>query len=211
MRPNAQGVIASWRRQHRRANWIQELEKEWSEQIHFRNRAVASDLLGCALWQCRNASRVHVKFTSQHLMRALRGMALAFACVPVPGAVSAPLPPPFPPHCAAALQSHPKWANNAVAYGVAPWLFGRHPLRAVTKKLDELQNLGVNVIWLSPVAAAPRDDYGYAVTDPLKQRPELGTATDLRALVTDAHARGIHVIFDFAANHLSSQSRYYLD
>ena len=152
-----------------------------------------------------------MKFVLQHLERALRGITLALAVMLLVGAARAPLPPPVPSRCATAPLLHPKWANNAVAYGVAPRLFGRHPLRAVTSKLGSLKTLGVNVIWLSPVAETASGDYGYAVTDPLNVRRGLGTPDDLRALVAAAHARGMHVLFDIPANHLSDKSKYYVD
>jgi glycosidase len=109
------------------------------------------------------------------------------------------------------MRDHPAWVEKAVLYGVVPSLFGRHGLADVTARLDRLAALGVSVLWLAPVAAAPPGDFGYAVSDPFRLRADLGGEAALRALVRAAHAKGLRVILDVAANHLSDRSAYFAD
>jgi cyclomaltodextrinase / maltogenic alpha-amylase / neopullulanase len=103
------------------------------------------------------------------------------------------------------------WTNDAVIYGVVPDLFGRHGLPDVTKHIGDIAELGANVLWLSPITDAPRGDFGYAVTDHFRIRRSLGSDADLAALISAAHARGIRVILDIAANDLSSAHPFYRD
>lgn len=106
----------------------------------------------------------------------------------------------------------PDWLQGAVAYGVVPPLFGDPPIRSVTAKLDQLQALGVNAIWLSPIQ--PSDDpslISYGATDLCGVRPDFGDDEDLRELVRAAHARDIKVLLDITPNHLSSAHPYFQD
>jgi glycosidase len=96
-------------------------------------------------------------------------------------------------------------------YGVVPILFGEPGLEAVTERLDDLQDLGVGALWLSPVTRRDPGDYGYAVTDHLSIDPELGTDRDLRRLVAEAHERGMRVLLDAVPNHVSRQHRFFRD
>lgn len=105
----------------------------------------------------------------------------------------------------------PRWAREAVIYGVLPRLFGQEGLRSVTARLDALAELGVTVLWLAPVFGAPPGDYGYAVTDYFTVREELGGEAALKELVDAAHDRGLRVILDFVLNHTARQHRYFVD
>src|SRR5512140_911605 len=78
---------------------------------------------------------------------------------------------------------------------------GKGDLRGVTAKLPYLAALGVKGIWLTPVFRSQDHDHGYAVTDYRSVDPDLGTLADLDALLAAAHARGIGVVLDYAANH----------
>ncbi len=110
------------------------------------------------------------------------------------------------------LRGHPAWIDGAVVYGVVPFFFGPHQgLADVAARLDALAALGVTVLWLSPVTAAPADDFGYATTDYFALRRSFGSDSDLRRLVEAAHARGLRVILDFVPNHLSSLHPYIAD
>ncbi|MES2638026.1 MAG: alpha-amylase family glycosyl hydrolase [Myxococcota bacterium] len=104
---------------------------------------------------------------------------------------------------------HPDWVDGAVVYGVVPFFFGEAGFDDVTARLDALDDLGVTVLWLSPILACPDDDFGYAVTDPFTLRETFGTEADLRELIDGAHARDMRVIMDFVPNHTSDRHPYY--
>jgi glycosidase len=106
---------------------------------------------------------------------------------------------------------HAAWIDRAVVYGVVPALFGSHGLADVTARLDQLRDLGVTALWLSPITESPPGDFGYAVTDYFHVRRSLGDENELRELIRAAHARGIRVIIDFVPNHLSDQHAYFAD
>lgn len=101
-------------------------------------------------------------------------------------------------------------ADLSVVYGVHPPLYGRPGLPAVTRKLAELAELGVTVVWISPPYASPDGDYGYAVTDPFRLREEAGSEADLRALVDEAHRLGLRVVLDFVPNHTSDRHPWFV-
>lgn len=109
------------------------------------------------------------------------------------------------------LRERPAWVDGAVVYGTVPFLFGDRGLVSVRDRLDELETLGVDTLWLSPILESPPDDYGYAVTDYFDVRDGYGTTEDLRALVREAHRRGMRVVMDFVPNHTSSAHPYFLD
>jgi cyclomaltodextrinase len=114
----------------------------------------------------------------------------------------------------------PDWLRDAVIYqvfvdrfattGGAPFaspgtpagLFGG-TLRGVIEQLDHVEAVGATCLWLSPVFPSP-SHHGYDTTDHGAVEPRLGTRDDVRALVEAAHARGIRVILDFVANHVSA-------
>jgi cyclomaltodextrinase / maltogenic alpha-amylase / neopullulanase len=103
------------------------------------------------------------------------------------------------------------WMDDVIVYGVVPRSFGLAPFTSVTKKLADLQDLGVNAIWLSPCHATLPGDFGYAVTDYFKLRQDYGNEDEFRALVQEAHARGIRVLMDFVPNHTSEHHPYFMD
>jgi glycosidase len=108
------------------------------------------------------------------------------------------------------VRDHPSWISDAIVYGAVPKFFGGD-LAAVTAQIDRLSALGVNTIWLSPVTASPYADFGYAVTDFFQVRDSLGSDAELHQLIDAVHARGMRIILDFVANHVSDQHRYFLD
>jgi cyclomaltodextrinase len=110
------------------------------------------------------------------------------------------------------LEHHrPAWTRDAVLYGVSPFAFKKHSYEEIRARLREIAQLGATVIWLSPITAAPSDDFGYAVTDHFRSRLEFGPEKQLRALIDAAHAFGLRVIMDFVPNHFSVEHRYYID
>jgi cyclomaltodextrinase / maltogenic alpha-amylase / neopullulanase len=107
----------------------------------------------------------------------------------------------------------PNWVKDGVIYEIFPRDFSSTgDLAGVTKQLDRLQQLGVNILWLMPIhPLGERDKKGtlgspYAVRDYYAINPDYGNAEDLHHLVTEAHKRGMKVIIDIVANHTSWDS-----
>lgn len=102
------------------------------------------------------------------------------------------------------------WVEKAIVYGIVPNKFGHPAFNAITERLDDLADLGINAIWLAPINVSPPGDYGYAVVDYFDLNPGYGTKEDFHRLVQEAHARGIRVLLDFVPNHSSAQHPYFL-
>jgi cyclomaltodextrinase / maltogenic alpha-amylase / neopullulanase len=100
---------------------------------------------------------------------------------------------------------------SAIVYGVIPPRFGSPPLQAVADRLPYLAGLGINAVWLSPIAACPPGEFGYGVVDELAVRRDYGDEDDLRALVRRAHAEGIRVLLDLVPNHTSHLHPFFTD
>ena len=104
---------------------------------------------------------------------------------------------------------NPQWFRHAVFYEVLVRGFadsngdGTGDLRGLTAKLDYLQWLGIDCIWLLPIYASPLRDGGYDIADFMAILPDFGTIGDFVELVEAAHARGIRVIADLVMNHTS--------
>jgi cyclomaltodextrinase / maltogenic alpha-amylase / neopullulanase len=105
----------------------------------------------------------------------------------------------------------PEQVASAIVYGVIPPRFGSPPLRAVADRLPYLAGLGVDAVWLSPIAACPPGEFGYGVVDELAVRSDYGDEDDLRALVRRAHAEGIRVLLDLVPNHTSHRHPFFTD
>jgi len=84
-------------------------------------------------------------------------------------------------------------------------------LGGVRSKLDYLQWLGVDAIWLSPTFPSPNVDWGYDVSDYLDVHPDYGTLGDLDAVIADAQRRGIEVWLDLVPNHTSIRHPWFRD
>ena len=108
-------------------------------------------------------------------------------------------------------RENPAWVESAIVYGVIPRLFGSPAFHAITRRLDDLADLGINALWLAPVNVSPPGDYGYAVADYFELNPSYGTKEDFHRLVQAAHAHGIRVLMDFVPNHSSDQHPYFQD
>jgi alpha-glucosidase len=110
-----------------------------------------------------------------------------------------------------------EWWQHAVFYEVYPRSFadsnndGVGDLNGITSKLDYLQHLGVNAVWITPCFPSPQVDFGYDVSDYESIDPMYGTLADFDRLVAQAKAHGIKVILDFVPNHTSDQHKWFLE
>ena len=108
-----------------------------------------------------------------------------------------------------------EWWKNAVIYQIYPRSFadsngdGIGDIPGIISKLDHLQDLGINVIWLSPVYASPNEDNGYDISDYLSIHPDYGTMDDFDELVREAKARGISIVMDLVINHTSTEHEWF--
>ncbi|WP_170152483.1 maltose alpha-D-glucosyltransferase [Thermasporomyces composti] len=118
-------------------------------------------------------------------------------------------------HVAGSSGSDPEWYKRAVFYEVLVRSFydsnndGVGDLRGLMAKLDYLEWLGVDCLWLPPFYVSPMRDGGYDVADYTAIAPEVGTLDDFVDFVDAAHARGIRVIIDFVMNHTSDQHPWF--
>ena len=118
-------------------------------------------------------------------------------------------------HALPAAGTDPEWFKRAVFYEVLIRSFkdsdsdGEGDLRGLTEKLDYLQWLGVDCLWLPPFYPSPLRDGGYDVSDYKDVLPELGTLEDFSRFVRMAHERGMRVIVDFVMNHTSDQHAWF--
>jgi len=112
-------------------------------------------------------------------------------------------------------ESDPLWFKHAVFYEIHTRAFfdgnddGSGDLRGVTEKLDYLQWLGVDCIWLLPLYPSPLRDGGYDIADFTNVHEDYGTVEDFRQLIEAAHQRGIRVIADLVMNHTSSDHPWF--
>jgi alpha-glucosidase len=110
-----------------------------------------------------------------------------------------------------------KWWQDGVVYQVYPRSFfdsngdGVGDLNGITAKLPYLQSLGIDAIWISPIFPSPMADFGYDVANYVDIDPLFGRLNDFRALLADAHARGIRVILDYVPNHTSDQHPWFVE
>ena len=112
--------------------------------------------------------------------------------------------------------SGPAWWQRGVIYQVYPRSFqdmdgdGVGDLRGIVQRLDHLEWLGVDAVWISPFYPSPMDDFGYDVTDHRAVDRVYGRMVDFGRLVTEAHARGIRVIVDYIPNHTSFRHPWFI-
>ncbi len=107
----------------------------------------------------------------------------------------------------------PAWLRDGVIYEIFPRNFSvAGNFDAITAKLEELKNLGVNILWLMPIQPSGREKSKgslgspYAVRDYYAINPDYGTEDDLKKLVAEAHKRGMKVLIDIVANHTAWDS-----
>ncbi len=111
----------------------------------------------------------------------------------------------------------PKWWKEAVVYQIYPRSFkdsngdGIGDLPGITSKLDYLQKLGVNVIWLSPHFDSPNADNGYDIRDYRKVMTEFGTMADFDAMLAGVKQRHMRLIIDLVVNHTSDEHKWFVE
>ncbi|HYN67713.1 MAG TPA: alpha-glucosidase [Ornithinibacter sp.] len=109
------------------------------------------------------------------------------------------------------------WWRTAVVYQVYPRSFadsdgdGIGDLPGITSRLEHLDRLGIDVLWLSPVYRSPMDDNGYDISDYHDVDPSFGTLADLDALIAGCHARGIRLVMDLVVNHTSDEHPWFVE
>ncbi|MFC3747778.1 alpha,alpha-phosphotrehalase [Paenibacillus sp. GCM10012306] len=103
------------------------------------------------------------------------------------------------------------WWRRSTVYQVYPKSFmdstgsGEGDIRGLTSKLDYLQQLGIDIIWLQPVYVSPQNDNGYDVADYCQINPEFGTMADFDELMEGVQSRGMHLMLDIVVNHSSTE------
>ena len=108
-----------------------------------------------------------------------------------------------------------KWWQSSVVYQIYPRSFqdsngdGIGDIAGITSRLEYLEKLGIDVIWLSPVYKSPNDDNGYDISDYEAILPEFGTMADMDELIREAKQRGIQIIMDLVVNHTSDEHPWF--
>ncbi len=133
--------------------------------------------------------------------------------IPTPADSSQPVAPPSPSY--EPINATPDWFKTAVFYEVLVRSFydadgnGTGDFKGLTEKLDYLQWLGVDCLWVPPFFSSPLRDGGYDVADYTAILPDIGTVEDFHEFLDAAHERGIKVIIDFVMNHTSDQHPWF--
>lgn len=110
-----------------------------------------------------------------------------------------------------------KWWMNTVVYQIYPKSFqdsngdGVGDIQGIISRLDYLQKLGINAIWLSPVYRSPQDDNGYDISDYQDIDPMFGTMKDMEEFIKEAKKRDISIIMDLVLNHTSDEHLWFLE
>lgn len=112
---------------------------------------------------------------------------------------------------------HRYWWKEAIVYQIYPRSFkdsngdGIGDLPGIISKLDYVQSLGVNVIWLNPIFASPNDDNGYDISDYRSIMKDFGTMKDFDELLQGIHDRGLKLVLDLVVNHTSDEHPWFIE
>lgn len=110
-----------------------------------------------------------------------------------------------------------KWWKESVVYQIYPRSFkdsngdGIGDLKGIIEKLDYLKELGIDVIWLSPIYKSPNDDNGYDISDYHDIMDEFGTLEDFDILLQEAHKKDIKIVMDLVVNHTSDEHKWFIE
>lgn len=110
-----------------------------------------------------------------------------------------------------------KWWKNAVIYQIYPKSFqdsdgdGVGDIRGIIQRLDYLEDLGIDAVWISPMYCSPQNDNGYDISDYRDIDPMFGTLADMDELIAEAKKRNIRIIMDLVLNHTSDEHRWFLE
>lgn len=110
-----------------------------------------------------------------------------------------------------------QWWKESVVYQIYPRSFmdsngdGIGDINGITSKLDYLKELGVDVLWISPIYESPLDDNGYDISNYQAILAEYGTMEDFEHLLEEAHSRGIKILMDLVVNHTSDEHPWFIE
>ncbi|WP_339314933.1 alpha,alpha-phosphotrehalase [Paenibacillus sp. FSL R10-2734] len=108
-----------------------------------------------------------------------------------------------------------EWWRRSTVYQVYPKSFkdttgnGTGDIKGLIEKLDYLQNLGIDIVWLQPVYVSPQNDNGYDVADYESINPDFGTMEDFDELIQELHRRGMKLMIDIVVNHTSTEHEWF--
>ncbi len=108
-----------------------------------------------------------------------------------------------------------KWWHRSVVYQIYPKSFkdttgsGQGDIRGIIEKLDYLKDLGVEVLWLTPMYKSPQHDNGYDISDYYNIDESYGTMEDFEEMLSEAHKRGIKIVMDIVVNHSSTENEWF--
>lgn len=109
----------------------------------------------------------------------------------------------------------PKWWHKSVVYQIYPKSFndttgsGQGDIKGITEKLDYLKELGVEVLWLTPMYKSPQNDNGYDISDYYNIDESYGTMEDFEEMLSEAHKRDIKIVMDIVVNHSSTENEWF--
>lgn len=109
------------------------------------------------------------------------------------------------------------WWKNAVVYQIYPKSFqdsngdGIGDIRGIISRLDYLEELGIDAVWISPMYCSPQDDNGYDISDYQDIDPMFGSLDDMEELIAKAKEKNIRIIMDLVLNHTSDEHRWFLE
>ena len=158
---------------------------------------------------CQRSTVFTLVLTMRQLLYVALATLLAFRCTP----------PSEKPEVEAEVQKTPAieraWWKEAVIYQIYPRSFydtngdGVGDLPGIIEKLDYIESLGVNIVWLNPIYRSPNADNGYDISDYRDIMEEFGTMDDFDALLQGLHERGIKFVMDVVVNHSSDQHEWF--